>query len=398
MSDTADRCRQFAKRAAAEFLREQENNAPIAPDERNPACVLAQNKQGRWMRLDFTPFQASVKRADAAGFFSAVGGTNELLTAYEKARRALPFEMDISHGMDRVSAYASQFLDAILARASTLSDHQARGIAAFVAPLDIYTSVKACESLFYSHADLALLELAEQQDWQLHFDHLAMRCGCDTYRDAQRVVQLLVDHHGYAPAQLKSEVFYQFPDGWNAYPLYKILDNGQVLRLFIDQSDGSRPAQIIQHWNYVYGYTAHHLGIRASMVNTDGHRQSVRLSQLIESLQDKKVQVMTPTGMYTGGLLLQVFTKPQLNMDLPDDVLSHLTAVQPELTTTIRNAKLLEMVARRECPIHLAQDYFALYGLRYDADLPLHSVTYYQYFLPNQAAHVINSSVQAQSA
>ena len=60
----------------------------------------------------------------------------------------------------------------------------------------------------------------------------------------------------------------------------------------------------------------------------------------------------------------------------------------------VQNAKLLELVSRAEVSAPLAEHYFKLYGLRYDAGNPLHSVPAYQYFLPAQAAHVINTSVQ----
>ena len=65
-----------------------------------------------------------------------------------------------------------------------------------------------------------------------------------------------------------------------------------------------------------------------------------------------------------------------------------------ELATAIENGKLLELLSRREVSSALAAQYYALYGLRYDRNNPLHSVPAYQYFLPAQAAHVIRTSVQ----
>lgn len=61
---------------------------------------------------------------------------------------------------------------------------------------------------------------------------------------------------------------------------------------------------------------------------------------------------------------------------------------------TIENAKLLELVSRRELDPELARQYFALYSLEYDVKNPHHSAPVYQYFLPAQAAHVIKTSQQ----
>ena len=249
------------------------------------------------------------------------------------------------------------------------------------------------ESLLNSKADIALLELASTQRWTIHFDHLAIRCGHAGRRDAEHVVELLRTEHEYAPTQVAGEDYYQFSDGWNAYPLYKILDNGQVLRLFIDQSDAQHTTQIIRHWNRVYGYTAHHMGLRATLTQ-NGVRRAVTLSELTAALAQQNIAALTPTGDYTEGLLLQVFTKPERNADIPTDLKDALRALDPELERAVQNAKLLELVSRDEVSPALAQRYFALYGLQYDATNPLHSVPAYQYFLPAQAAHVINTSVQ----
>jgi hypothetical protein len=282
----------------------------------------------------------------------------------------------------------------LLARAEqTYSDAQARLIAAWVAHLDVYVAVKAVESLLNSRADITLLEVAARKKWSVHYDHLAIRCGHGGRRDAERVVQLLRDEHGYVPSQVSGEDFYQFSDGWNAYPLYKILDNGQVLRLFIDQSDADHPTQIIRHWNRVYGYTAHHLGLRATVMH-NGARRAVTLQEMMDALAGEGVTALTPTGDYTQGLLLQVFTRPERNTQVPVDLRAELRAVDGELERTIENAKLLELVSRAEVAPELARDYFALYGLHYDASAPLHSVPAYHYFLPAQAAHVIKTSVE----
>ncbi len=356
--------------------------------------ILARKQNGEVVSLDLTPFAATPKPADAAGFFSGVHSVAELIVAYHQARQSKLFEPDVAQAVAHVHDYARAFMNQLLAQAeTTYSDAQARRIAAWVCDLDIYVAVKAVESLLNSKADMALLELAAAQRWTVHFDHLAIRCGHAGRRDAERVVELLRAHHGYVPTQVPGEDYYQFSDGWNAYPLYKMLDNGQVLRLFIDQSDAQHATHIIRHWNRVYGYTAHHLGLRATLLQ-NGVRRAVTLSEMMDALAQKNIAALTPTGDYTEGLLLQVFTKPERNADLPQALKNELRALDPELERAVQNAKLLELVSREEVPAALAQHYFALYGLRYDAANPLHSVPAYQYFLPAQAAHVINTSVQ----
>lgn len=128
--------------------------------------------------------------------------------------------------------------------------------------------------------------------------------------------------HGYGSGQVPGEDFYRFADGWNAYALFKIPDNGQVLRLFIDQSDADRPAQIIRHWNHVYGYTAHHLAVRATR-QAYGGRVAIGLPELSRILQRHGVEVMTPMGECTAGRLLQV-TRPERNCGVPGRVLPGL--------------------------------------------------------------------------
>ncbi|MEN8259961.1 MAG: hypothetical protein ABFS02_05135 [Pseudomonadota bacterium] len=192
---------------------------------------------------------------------------------------------------------------------------------------------------------------------------------------------------------MPGEDFYQFDDGWNAYVLYKMLENGQTLRLFIDQSDPDNKTQIIQHWNNVYGYTAHHLGIRATH-QINGGRAAVPLDTLVRALADQGVTAMTPTGEYTGGLLLQVFTRPERNRDIPDHILAKLRSCGTDLEATIENGKLLELLSRRELSDDLKDRFFELYGLTYEADNPHHSAPVYTYFLPAQAAHVIRTSIE----
>ena len=356
--------------------------------------IIARKHAGELASLDLTPFAATPHRADAAPFFSGVRSVADLIVAYHQARQSKPFEADLAEARAHVHDYAQVFMNQLLAQAEkTYSAAQACLIATWVSHLDIYVAVKAVESLLNSKADMALLELAATQRWTVHFDHLAIRCGHAGRRDAERVVELLCNHHNYTPTHVPGEDFYQFSDGWNAYPLYKILKNGQVLRLFIDQSDAQHPTQIIRHWNRVYGYTAHHMGLRATKIE-NGTRRAVHLHEMIAALAQREIAALTPTGDYTQGLLLQVFTKPERNADIPNDLKKELRALHPDLESTVQNAKLLELVSREEVPATLAKDFFALYGLRYDAADPLHSVPAYQYFLPAQAAHVINTSVQ----
>ncbi|MGH8532681.1 MAG: hypothetical protein ACREV1_08140, partial [Gammaproteobacteria bacterium] len=206
------------------------------------------------------------------------------------------------------------------------------------------------------------------------------------------VAEILQRAHGYVPSQVEEEVFYQFADGWSAYLLYKMLDNGQVLRLFIDQSDAGHPAQIIQHWNHVYGYTAHHLAMRATRLQAGG-RVAVTLDEMIEALANRGIGIMEATGYYTERLLLQVFTRPERAARVPEAIKKHLAAYGAGLETKIENAKLLELVSRKEMPLDLAQRFYGLYGLDYEINNPLHSAPVYPYFLPEQAAHVIRTSL-----
>ena len=380
----------YAKLLTETLLRE---HRALQPHSDTDGRILALKKTGEVASLDLTPFEAVPKKnGGAAQFFSGVQAVAELIVAYHQARKSKPVETDLAS--THVHDYARVFMNQLLAQAEkTYSDAQARLIATWVCNLDIYVAVKAVESLLNSKADMALLELAATQRWTIHFDHLAIRCGHAGRRDAERVVELLRTEHKYTPTQVAGEDFYQFSDGWNAYPLYKILDNGQVLRVFIDQSDAQHSTQIIRHWNRVYGYTAHHMGLRATLTQ-NGVRRAITLSELTAALAQQNIAALTPTGDYTEGLLLQVFTKPERNADIPADLKNELRALDPELERAVQNAKLLELVSRAEVSPALAHRYFALYGLHYDAASPLHSVPAYQYFLPAQAAHVINTSVQ----
>jgi len=379
---------------AQQLARELVENDQFDPFPGSQAKVQVARGDEEIVTLDLTPFKATVQSVSAARYFSSVDTVPHLLSAYEAAKHDHVFETNYPDAMLRVSDYAQEFLQTIFKRAQQLlTDNQAAMVGKWLAELDVYTAVKSVESLLNSRADVALLEEAQQRNWTVHFDHLAIRCGSRANGDAERVVEMLKEYHGYVSTQFPEEAFYQFPDGWNAYPLYKILENGQVLRLFIDQSDAGHQTQIIQHWNHVYGYTAHHLAIRATVVE-DEQRLAVPLADVMNALSQRNIGIMTPTGEYTSGLLLQVFTRPEKNTAIPETLKQSIAQYSPDLAVMIENGKLLELVSRKEMATDKARRLFDLYGLKYDVNNPVHSAPIYQYFLPAQAAHVIRTSVE----
>jgi len=364
------------------------------PQADHPALGLSlQKPNGEVAQLQLMPFKSKVYAASAKPYFENVNSIDALIKSYHAARGSLPFE-EALFSPQHLSQHASQYIAHLLdVAAEKHGDQAATILAQWVSQLDIYTAVKAVESLLNSRADMALLYIASERNWQVHFDHLAIRCGSQAQKAAETVAAMLCQHHGYHAPQIESEAYYVFADGWNAYPLYKMLDNGQVLRLFIDQSDAQSAAQIIQHWNYIYGFTAHHLGLRVTKLE-NGRRVAIALNEIIPLIQQRGVDVLTPTGLYTHGLLEQVFTKPEQETQLPETLLQAVEKVNPELKQIVKNAKLLEIVSRRELPETLKAAFFDLYGLQYHPENPLHSAVVYQYFLPAQAAHVIRTSVQ----
>ena len=379
---------------AQQLARELVENDQFDPFPGSQAKVQVARGDEEIVTLDLTPFKATVQSVSAARYFSSVDTVPHLLSAYEAAKHDHVFETNYPDAMLRVSDYAQEFLQTIFKRAQQLlTDNQAAMVGKWLAELDVYTAVKSVESLLNSRADVALLEEAQQRNWTVHFDHLAIRCGSRANGDAERVVEMLKEYHGYVSTQFPEEAFYQFPDGWNAYPLYKILENGQVLRLFIDQSDAGHQTQIIQHWNHVYGYTAHHLAIRATVVE-DEQRLAVPLADVMNALSQRNIGIMMPTGEYTSGLLLQVFTRPEKNTAIPETLKQSIAQYSPDLAVMIENGKLLELVSRKEMATDKARRLFDLYGLKYDVNNPVHSAPIYQYFLPAQAAHVIRTSVE----
>ncbi len=361
------------------------------PHPQNDQKLLIKKANGDLVNLNLTPFHASLQPATSCRYFDGITDIEDLIAAYNAARRSSTFEEILNN--THVHIYAQEYLSQLFQQArESLNKDDAKRIANWVKNFDVYVAVKCIESLLNSKADLALLELAESFNWNVHFDHLAIRCGSAKQHHAEAVVELLTQHHGYIASQVKEEVFYQFADGWNAYLLYKVLENGQVLRLFIDQSNANVPTQIIQHWNYVYGFTAHHLAIRATK-KVNGYRSAVSLNEIIDALKTKGVEVMTPTGMYTQGLLQQVFARPEVDKNIPAGLTRKLSKYGEDLEKAIKNAKLLELVSRTEMDAEFAKRYYAIYGLKFNANDSLHTAPIYNYFLPAQAAHVIKTSL-----
>ncbi len=387
----ANRMNIFAANVARSLLDE---NPAFQGSANKKQAIQAIGDTAKLFTLDLTPFIAQPQPVSAYSLFNGIDDVSHLLAAYQTAKHSLRFEMDLPDAATHVSAYADDFINMALAKANaTLNHHHAKLIANWVKNLDIYCAVKSIESFFYSKADLTLLEIAPKYGWDVIFDHLAIRCGNQANLDAERIASLLKDEHGYSTTQFSGEAYYQFPDGWNAYPVYKMLENGQTLRIFVDQSDAHAPTQIIQHWNHIYGYTAHHLAIRATTLQ-DGERIAVPLQTVMAALEEAGVNIMSPTGHYTSGLLMQVFTQPEKNREIPVELKKQISTYGEQLGKTIENAKLLEIVSRMEMPPELAEAYFSLYGIQYHPANPLHSAPYYQYFLPAQAAHVIKTSQQ----
>ena len=379
----------FAAALVASFAEQSKHFQahPGAPDR-----LLIKGKRGERLSLNLTPFKCTPQPVTATAFFTEVGNMKELITGYYGAKTSGVFEESLCN--QRIHPYAERFLEELLERAQrVLTDQDARTVANFVKDLDLYTAVKTVECLLDNRANLALFSVARQKGWSLHFDHLAIRCGSSMHKDAEAVVDLLKKNHGYVAPQVPGERCYSFTDGWNAYLLYKMLDNGQVLRLFIDQSDVHHSNQIIQHWNRVYGYTAHHLAVRATRA-VEGTRRAVPLAEFMNALKEEGVETMEPTGAYTQGLLLQVFTRPTASLRIPSTLRQELREIEPGLEDSIRNGKLLELVSRREMPTGFAERFHGLYDLQHDPREALHSTPTYHYFLPDQAAHVIRTSLQ----
>lgn len=355
----------------------------------NPAALLSLREDQQPVHLDLTPFVAAPQPADAAPFFNHIDSMTDLLQAYYTAKETFPPEPN-----DQVHSYADQYLKERLQLAhDTYCVADARRIAQWVKTLDRYAAVKSIESLLDCHDNLALFELAEQNGWQVHFDHLAIRCGSAQHHHAEIISESLQHHHGYVQPHITSQQYYLFDDGWNACPLYKMLENGQVIRLFIDQSNADAPLQIIQHWNRSYGFNPHHLALRVTRT-IDDQCQAVPLREVIQALTEANVTSLTPTGFYTHGLLEQVFLKPNRNTGIPTELNDELARIDESLCRTIENGKLIELVSRRELPRALAEQLFSLYNINTPITNKAISAPIYPYFLPAQAAHVILTSME----
>jgi len=372
----------------ADYLQQTEPGLHACPQ--SSTQLLAGREHGQPVMLDLTPVTATPEPVTAAHWFEGVKTVQDLITAYESCRETGMVEQEPAH---RVHAYAESFRRQIIERVRlALNDDAAVLIAQWVAQLDTYCAIKAVESLLNSRADRVLLLIARQRHWLVYMDHLAIRCGSQQYGDASRLVDYCCRHFAYVSPQITGEDFYRFDDGWDAYPLYKMLENGLMLRLFIDESSAGFPEQIIQHWNHVYGYTAHHLALRVAHYRA-GALTAVPLAMVIAALAGQGIKTMTPTGDYTCSLLQQVFTEPAHTADVPASIRQELSVYGKRLERVIENGKLIELVSRREMPTAFAERYFSLYGITYDAANPCHSAPCYSYFLPAQAAHVIRTSI-----
>ena len=393
MSTVSHWCNSFASALVTELL---EQEPLLTPTAEVSTKIAARRPDGASVSMDLTPVDLTPQPATAAAYFGEVSNAIELIEAYRTASAVLPLEWDDPEAMAGVNPYAAKFRDRLLLHAQKqIDDTEAQRIGQWLSKLDIYSAVKALESLANSAADRALFAIAEQRGWTVHLDHLAIRCGSEEHGDAERVVQLLRDYHGYIPAQVAAEHCYRFDDGWDAYPLYKLLENGRLVRLFVDESSAGNPLQIIQHWNRVYGYTPHHLALRVCEMGESGWR-SVPIAVVSDALRHYEVETMTPTGGYTAGLLQQVFTRPSHTPDIPTEIAAELAALDPELPRQVENGKLIELVTRREMPQQLASSLFDHYGLNYQPSNPDHSAPVYCYFLPAQAAHVIRTSIETE--
>lgn len=361
-------------------------------DEDDCGIVKIKNEQHEFVTLNLTPFDSTKVNDSAENYFDGVNSIDALIDVYYQFRKEFKLESDLVELS--VSDYANEFLDSIFINArKRILPEEVELIVDFVKNLDCYAACKSIESLLYSHSDLVLLKIAKVQNWIVHFDHLAIRCGSSENESAKKVAKLLIEEYAYSHPQITAEKYYLFKEGWSAYPLYKILTSGQILRIFVDQSEACYPNQIIQHWNQVYGFTAHHLALRITTIEANT-RVAVPLQSIIKLMTEQNRAVLTPTGYYTNGLLSQAFTKPEKNRKIPTKLMTDIKTISDKAPVMLVNAKLLEIVSRKEISPALAKHYFELYNIEYNSKSPLHSAVYYHYFLPAQAAHVIKSSIE----
>jgi hypothetical protein len=118
------------------------------------------------------------------------------------------------------------------------------------------------------------------------------------------------------------------------------------------------------------------------------------LRELIAALQNERIVCMDPTGGDTAGLLEQVFARPDRDEAIPETLLGEIRRIDDNLAGVVRNAKLVELVSRREMDPPQRTKLMALYGFDpTDGNIAdRFSAPIYNYFLPVQAAHVIRAS------
>lgn len=375
----------------ANYLSANETCFTVSPENRSIVHLDMKNQETT--SLDLSPFCGELHSANAESIFSGVITAEDLMNAYRYALDCFLLEDSIPGAITHVDLFSFTHINHLVDEGiSDISDQEAQRIAKWLQSLDIYSALKSLESLLNNKADRVMLEVAEEQGWSLIFDHLAIRCGSEKRGDARRIVDFLCSKYGYSPAISVAEQHYRFAEGWDAYLLYKQLNNGLLLRLFVDESSKGHDKQIIQYWNWVYGYTAHHLAVRA-IKKSHSNWKSVPLSEFISAMTDKGVKSLAPTGSYTQGLLEQVFTQPSLVL-IPEYIEKELQVIDPDLSRLVRNGKLIELVSRREMPLEFVERLYLVHGIEFEADNPLHTSPMYTYFLPAQAAHVIRTSVQ----
>lgn len=346
----------------------------------------------RCVELNIHPIEMAPARLLCSSIVMAPKCADDLFVTYNELRALVWLEEREQMFMHDVDSYAFQFLASFIGGPTLFTDKQAQQIWNFVKELDPYCAIRSLESFYTNPEIVAIFDVAEEQRWEVLFDHLAVRCGTSSEKDSLAVSNAIKQHHGYVAAPVAKEQHYKFIDGWSAYPLYKVLSNGQVMRIFVDQSDEGFPTQIIQHWNKVYGFTSHHIALRCTRF-VDGLREAVPLADLTAELNKKGVDTLPPTGEITHGLLEQLFTKPQVN-DVPDELTAPLAAIDPKLVQQIRNGKLIELVSRKEMNAMDTLRLMMVYGINFNHQ----SSPIYPYFLPDQAMHVIRTSIQTNDA
>jgi len=340
---------------------------------------------------NLTPVDVPMEVADASSF-QQVKTIDELISQYWSVRNDNPFEHDIPGAMDNIHPWADEFLEQLMANAaSQFDDQDAQLIAQLASTLDIYTAIKTIESLLNDPQDITLLKLAKQNNWQAHLDHIVIRCGNQKHEDGERLFNFLMKYHHYYPPQHIEDAYLLSNQGWNAYPLYKVMVNGQMIRIFIDQSDSEHKQHAIQHWNHSYGYTPHHIGLRFTTKKSNS-RIAVPLPAIINELQKQSILVFNPAKLTTTDLLQNVLIKPHKLNHLPDDIMHGLAEKESELTAALTHGKLIGLVSRLELPENLKQKWFRLYQIAYDSTNPIHSVPAFNLFSPVDSSNQLNLS------